>query len=403
MQLGRRNVLAAGLLGASGLLGCGHVSNRPTADATVSVSGAVGRAEVAGLLQKMTLPLILAHRGASGDRPEHTLAAYRLAILQGADVIEPDLVLSKDGVLVCRHENEISGTTDVALRPAFADRKARKSIDGEWVEGWFTEDFTLEELKSLRCRERLPELRAANTAFDGQESMPTFAEMIALVQSESRRLGREIGIYPETKHPSYFRELGLDFTAPLLDALTKAGWNSRAAPVFVQSFEVGNLKRISQLSDVKLIQLLAAEGGPWDHREGRGWDYSLMASYRWFGGAKSYLHGVGAQKQMILPWVGERLAAAPSGLVRAAHDQGLTVHTWTVRAENVFLPADFRILPGTKGGEGPEPDWRAVRGDMGAEVKALLDAGVDGLFTDHTALALAARSEWLASQAAVRG
>jgi glycerophosphoryl diester phosphodiesterase len=337
-------------------------------------------------------PLIIAHRGASGERPEHTLTAYRLAITQGADVIEPDLVLTKDGVLVARHENEISGTTDVATRGEFADRKARKSIDGETVEGWFTEDFTLAELKTLRCRERLPELRPANTAFDGQDTIPTFEEVIALAKGEGARLGRTIGIYPETKHPSYFEDLGLDFQPALLADLTRHGWNSREAPVFVQSFEVGNLKRLSRASDVRLIQLMAADGGPWDHREGRGWDYRLMASYRWMAGA-SHLYGVGPQKTMILPWGADERLQAATGLVQDAHRRGLKVHPWTVRRENVFLPADFRRLPA--GGS----EWRATVGDVEAEVAALLAAGVDGLFTDNIPEAVAARDAWLAQAA----
>lgn len=377
----RREVVAAGIAGVGTMLvGCSHgpavVPSRGQQTAIVP----------------MTQPLIIAHRGASGERPEHTLSAYALAIAQGADVIEPDLVLTRDGVLVCRHENEISETTDIADRPRFADRKARKQVDGVWVEGWFTEDFTLDELKTLRCRERLPLVRPANRDHDGKEPIPTFAEMIAMVQAESRARGRSIGVYPETKHPSYFEALGLDFTAPLLADLDAAGWNSRQAPVYVQSFEVGNLRVLSRKSAVRLIQLMAAEGAPWDHRNGAGWDYRLMASYRWMGGARDYLFGIGPQKQMIWPWESGRLANAPSGLVQAAHDQGLAVHAWTVRAENMFLPLDLRS-DAADGGKGSPSAF----GDMEAEVSRLLDAGVDGLFTDHPGRAVTARTSWLAA------
>jgi glycerophosphoryl diester phosphodiesterase len=193
-------------------------------------------------------PIIIAHRGASAERPEHTLAAYARAIEQGADFIEPDLVPTKDHQLVARHENEISGTTDVASRPEFAARKTTKTIDGETITGWFTEDFTLAELKTLRARERLPELRPGNTAFDGQQEIPTLAEIIALAKAESARTGRTIGIYPETKHPSYFRSLGLALEPVLLAELTRAGWTTREAPVFIQSFEVDNLKALKALT-----------------------------------------------------------------------------------------------------------------------------------------------------------
>ena len=186
-------------------------------------------------------PLVIAHRGASGDRPEHTLAAYRLAIAQGADYIEPDVVISKDGVLICRHENEISQTTDVASRPEFANRKRTKTVDWETVSGWYAEDFTLAELKTLRCKERLPQLRPDNTAFDGRETIPTLEEVIDLAQSESARLKRPIGVYPETKHPSYHQAISLALEPPLVALLKAKGWDRADAPVFIQSFETGNL------------------------------------------------------------------------------------------------------------------------------------------------------------------
>ncbi|WP_294309783.1 glycerophosphodiester phosphodiesterase family protein, partial [uncultured Sphingomonas sp.] len=201
----------------------------------------------------LSSPIVIAHRGASGERPEHTLAAYDLAIREGADVIEPDLVPTKDGHLVARHENEISGTTDVASHSEFADRKTTKTIDGQTETGWFTEDFTLAELKTLRARERLSQLRS--TAYDGQFSIPTLEEIIALAKARSKETGRTISIYPETKHPTYFAGIGKGTDAPLIAALDKAGWKTADAPVFIQSFEVNNLKHLKTMTGIRLIQL----------------------------------------------------------------------------------------------------------------------------------------------------
>jgi glycerophosphoryl diester phosphodiesterase len=204
-------------------------------------------------------PLVIAHRGASAYRPEHTLSAYRLAIGMGADYIEPDLVSTKDGVLVARHENEISGTTDVAQRPEFASRfRENRLIDGREVDGWFTEDFTLAELKTLRARERLPELRPSNTAFDGRYEIPTLQEVIDLAKREG------VGIYPETKHPTYFDSIGLSLEEPLVTALKANGLDKPGSPVFIQSFEVSNLQELSRKIRVPLVQLTSASGRPYD-------------------------------------------------------------------------------------------------------------------------------------------
>ncbi|WP_353217177.1 glycerophosphodiester phosphodiesterase family protein, partial [Sandarakinorhabdus sp.] len=241
-------------------------------------------------------PIIIAHRGASAERPEHTLAAYERAIDQGADFIEPDLVPTKDNQLVARHENEISGTTDVASKPEFAARKATKTIDGETITGWFTEDFTLAELKTLRARERLPQLRPANAAYDGQFEIPTLAEIIALAKAGSARTGRTIGIYPETKHPSYFRGLGLAIEPVLLAQLQAAGWNTAAAPVFIQSFEIDNLKALKAQTNVRLIQLLAPAGKSAD-----GHDYAALAAPAGLKAIAAYAFGIGPEKTMIIP------------------------------------------------------------------------------------------------------
>ena len=307
----------------------------------------------------VTHPIVIAHRGASGARPEHTLAAYDLAIDQGADFIEPDLVPTRDDVLVARHENEIGGTTDVATHPEFAARRTTRTIDGERVTGWFTEDFTLAELKTLRARERLPQLRPANAAYDGQFAIPTLAEIIALAKRRSVETGRTIGIYPETKHPTYFASIGHPTDALLVRQLHAAGWDSAAAPVFIQSFEVANLRRLHAVTPIRLIQLLAATGAPAD---GAAPSSAAMTTPAGLAAVARYAWGIGPDKAML--WTGE----APSPLVADAHHAGLKVHPWTFRAEQPFLPERFRGRPGHDG----------VR----AEIAAALRQGIDGFFTD---------------------
>ena len=315
-------------------------------------------------------PIVIAHRGASGLRPEHTLASYDLAIEQGADMIEPDLVPTRDGVLVARHENEIGGTTDVARHPEFAARHATKTIDGQRVTGWFTEDFTLAELKTLRARERLPEVRPGNTAYDGRFEIPTLAEIIALAKRRSVELGRAIGLYPETKHPTYFAGIGLATDAPLVDALHSAGWATPDAPVFIQSFEVINLRRIAGMTRLRLIQLVDVQGGPAD---GARPSYAAMTTPEGLREVAGYAWGIGPNKAQL--WSGD----APSSLVCEAHAAGLRVHPWTFRAENRFLPERFR--------RGDDPD---AHGDLAREIDAALGQGIDGFFTDFPAMGVAA-------------
>ena len=319
-------------------------------------------------------PIIIAHRGASGERPEHTIAAYRLAIEQGADFIEPDLVLTKDGVLVARHENEISETTDVADRAEFADRKTTKTIDGSEVTGWFTEDFTLAELKTLRARERLPKLRS--TEYDGQFDIPTFEEILTLLAEVNAGRDKPIGVYPETKHPSYFTSIGLPHEAPLLALLDRFGYRGRKAPVYIQSFEVQNLMDLRAKSDLPLIQLMDGEGGPPDRLET---SYAAMASPAGLKTIASYAEGIGPNKAMVIPRGALGSLAEPTSLVRDAHAAGLKVHPWTFRRENYFLPL------GDKGGVNP-----AGHGDLGAEIAAYLATGIDGLFSDNSREAVAA-------------
>jgi glycerophosphoryl diester phosphodiesterase len=321
-------------------------------------------------------PILIAHRGASADRPEHTLASYQLAIDQGADFIEPDLVLTKDGVLVARHENEISETTDVADHPEFADRKATKIIDGQIMSGWFTEEFTLAELKTLRAKERLPLLRPANMAYNGQFEIPTFAEILALTKVQSHKTGRRIGVYPETKHPSYFAQIGLPHTPPLLALLDEFGLTDADDPVFIQSFEVSNLQALRRETDVRLIQLIDAEGGPADRPDTR---YIDMLTPKGLAEIATYANGIGPNKSLVIPRDTTGQLMAPTPLIEDAHAAGLAVHPWTFRPENFFLPAGQQYGGGMQG-----------RGDLIAEIKAYILAGVDGLFSDDALNARAA-------------
>ncbi len=349
---------------------------------TLLLAGCGVQAEPGGNLemQVATLsggpPIIIAHRGASGERPEHTLAAYALSIEQGADFIEPDLVLTRDGILVARHENEISETTDVADKPEFADRKMVKMIDGQRHEGWFTEDFTLAELKTLRAKERLPQLRAANAAYDGQFEVPTFEEILQLVQQQEKQGGRRIGVYPETKHPSYFASIGLPHERALLSLLAKYGLNSADDPVFIQSFEVGNLIALDKITKIRLVQLVASEAGPPDID---GQTYAAMITADGLKKIASYADGIGPSKDLVIGRNAIGQLGAPTGLVAAAHKVGLLVHPWTFRRENYFLPNDFK-----SGIDPREP------GDLAGEVHAYVAAGVDGLFSDNPDQAVAA-------------
>ena len=319
-------------------------------------------------------PIVIAHRGASGERPEHTLAGYRLAIDLGADYIEPDLVLTRDGVLVARHENEISETTDVAAHPEFADRKATKTIDGSKVSGWFTEDFTLAELKMLRARERLPKLRS--TDYDGQYEIPTFEEILTLLAEVNKGRKKPVGVYPETKHPSYFVSIGLPHEAPLLAMLDRFGYRGRTAPAFIQSFEVGNLMDLRAKSELPLIQLMDAEGGPADRP---GTSYAAMTSPEGLKMIAAYADGIGPNKAMVIPRGALGRLGKPTDLVRDAHAAGLKVHPWTFRRENYFLPLN------DKGGVNP-----AGHGDLAGEITAYLKTGIDGLFSDNPREAVAA-------------
>jgi glycerophosphoryl diester phosphodiesterase len=332
-------------------------------------------------------PLALGHRGAAGYRPEHTLASYQLAIDLGADFIEPDLVSTRDGHLVARHENDISGTTDVASHPEFASRKATRSVDGVAITGWFTEDFTLAELKTLRARERLPDLRPQNATFDGRFEIPTFEEVIALAQREGQRRHRVIGIYPETKHPTYFQRIGLSLEEPLIRTLEATGLGNKKDAVFIQSFEVHNLQKLRRMTRLPLIQLIDATGAPFDFvAAGDKRTYADLVTPAGLREVASYADGIGVNKNLIIPRDATGKLLAPTRLIPDAHAEHLLVHAWTFRAENSFLPLDFQI------GAPQNPLFAGLRGDFPAELERFLALGLDGVFSDQSDVTVAVRT-----------
>ena len=339
------------------------------------------------------VPTLIAHRGASALRPEHTIAAYTQAIEDGADIIEPDLVATKDGVLVARHENAIAilnadgtvreATTDIATRAEFANLLTTKTIDGTTVRGWFTEDMTLTQLKTLRAVERIPAIRPANVTFNGQFQVPTLQEVIDLAKSKSIEKGRTIGVYPETKHPTYFKSIGLPLERRLIDVLVANGWNSKDAPVFIQSFEVGNLKEMRALTTARITQLLSSQGRPFDFvsagpSETRS--YADLITPAGLREVATYANGIGPSKDMVIPVAGGALGT-PTALVDNARAANLVTHVYTLRPENIFLPANLRRPPMTD---------NTVRGDSVTEIQSFLQAGVDGFFTDDSAVGRAA-------------
>jgi len=295
---------------------------------------------------------VIAHRGASGERPEHTIESYQLAIEQGADYIEPDLVMTRDGAAIARHENEIGGTTDVADHAEFASRRRTQVIDGESMTGWFTEDFTLAEIKTLRARERLPQLRPQNRAFDGRCTVPTFEEIMQLAGSANGRRGAEarIGVYPETKHPAHFASIGLPLEMPVLQTLERHDYARSGSPVFIQSFDPRNLRQLRGMTRLPLVQLLEHELG----------DMRRIAEYA---------DAIGIAKSL-----------ATAQAVDAAHAHKLAVHVWTFRAENEFLPDDLK-----SGGAA------SAHGDLAGEIERYLRRGIDGFFTDFPAIGVRVR------------
>ncbi|WP_278070652.1 glycerophosphodiester phosphodiesterase [Brevundimonas sanguinis] len=322
-------------------------------------------------------PTVIAHRGASGERPEHTRAAYELAIEQGADFIEPDLVMTRDGHLLVRHENEIGETTNVADHPEFAARRTTREVDARPVTGWFTEDFTLAELKTLRARERLPALRPASAAFDGQEPILTFEEVVAIARDASARTGRVIGVAPELKHPSHFAALNLPMEDAFVAALERHSLTGADAPLLIQCFEVGTLERLAARIDAPLLQLMQSSGGPADRP---GATYTEMTTPRGLAEVARYADAIGVQDLMVVPRDDKGRALGPSSLTADAHAAGLKVVVWTFRAENLFLPVQYR--------RGTAP---ADHGDLTGWLKAIYALGVDAVFSDFPAVAINAR------------
>jgi glycerophosphoryl diester phosphodiesterase len=323
--------------------------------------------------------LVVGHRGASGYRPEHTLASYELAARMGADYMEPDLVSTKDHVLVCRHEPEIGGTTNVADHPEFASRKRTVVLDGVSVSGWFTHDFTLAELKTLRAVERLPGVRQRNTLYNGLFEVPTFQELLDLRAKLSRELGRDLGVFPETKHPTYFRRLGLELETPLVQTLRRNGLDRAGAKVFIQSFEAQNLKALHTTYRVRvpLVFLTSATGGPFNDPRSYA-DYLTPAGLRELS---TFVQGIGPDKVQVIPRNADGTLGLPTSLVDNAHAAGLQVIPYTFRAENQFLPADYRV------GTDPNAYRRAID-----EQITFLRTGIDGLFTDQPDIGVLARS-----------
>jgi glycerophosphoryl diester phosphodiesterase len=327
-------------------------------------------------------PIVIGHRGAPAYRPEHTLASYRLAIQMGADYIEPDLVSTKDHQLVARHENDITQTTDVAAHPEFASRRTTKVIDGVSHTGWFTEDFTLAELKTLRAKERIPETRPQNTAFDGAFPIPTFQEVIDLAKRE------HVGIYPETKHPTYFDSIGLSLEEPLVATLKRNHLDRPRSKVFIQSFEVGNLRQLNRMVDVPLIQLIDASGAPADYvAHGIRRTYDDLVTRPGLRRIATYADGIGPDKSRIVPTNAAKVLQAPTTLVRDAHRDGLLVHPFTFRPENTFLPRNYQL------GNRTSPWFDRARGNEPAELRLFFRLGVDGLFADNADTAVAVRDE----------
>ncbi|MFF8774436.1 glycerophosphodiester phosphodiesterase [Kitasatospora sp. NPDC015120] len=340
-------------------------------------------------LDRLPHPLVVGHRGAPGYRPEHTLGSYDLALQLGADVIEPDLVPTKDGHLVVRHENNIAETTDVADHKEFADRRTTRTIDGAAQTGWFTEDFTLAELRTLRAKERLPQQRQRNTLYDGRWAVPTFREVADFARKRSRELGRDVWVYPETKHPSYFRSIGLPLEERLADELRRTGLAGRNGRAILQSFEPSSLQRLAKLVDNPKVFLL---GGP----TSQPYDFVLAGDkrtvadlvkpegLRWIS---SFAHGIGPTTTLIAPVDATGKLLAPTTLVQDAHAAGLLLHPYTVRNENAFLPLDYR--------RGTDPN---AYGDAIGWAKYLYELGVDGFFTDQTDTSVLARQDFWAAK-----
>ncbi|MEW2496504.1 glycerophosphodiester phosphodiesterase [Streptomyces nodosus] len=383
---GRRALLGAAVLGAGGavlgLPGAASAGDRHGKNPGPGAGSKPGHG-----LKGLPVPTIIGHRGASGYRPEHTFGSYQLALDMGADIVEAgDLVPTRDGHLVCRHEPEIGGTTDVAEHPEFAARRTTKILDGVATTGWFTEDFTLAELKTLRAVERIPETRSRNTLYDGRWEIPTFEEVLRWQDEQTRKRGKQVWIYPETKHPTYFRKLGLGLEERLASVLRKHGKDKKNAPVVIQSFEPTSIQRLAKLVGNPLAVLLsAANTRPWDFVEsGDPRTVADLITPKGLKGIVSYAQGIGPTLDLVIPRKADGSLAEPSTLVADAHAAGLILHPYTMRNENTFLPADFR--------RGADP---VAYGDAFGAFQAYFATGIDGVFTDNADTGVLAREDFL--------
>ncbi|MEV4879092.1 glycerophosphodiester phosphodiesterase [Streptomyces cyaneofuscatus] len=376
---GRRALLGAAVLSTAALGLAG------TAQAQAAERGRGGHGGGHGSLRDLPVPTVIGHRGASGYRPEHTLGSYQLALDLGAHIVEQDLVPTKDGHLVCRHENDITATTDVADHPEFAGRKATKKIDGVSYTGWFTEDFTLAELKTLRATERIPGNRPDNTLYDGRWTIPTFEEVLRWAEKEGRKRKKPVWLYVETKHPTYFRSLGLGLEEPLARLLRRYGRDRKNSPLILQSFEPSSIQRLARLVATPRIVLLSGpKERPWDFVESGDprtvADLVKPAGLKWIA---SFAQGIGPTLDLVIPKDAAGRLTTPTTLVKDAHARGLLLHPYTLRNENSFLPADFR--------RGSDPN---AYGDVFGAAAAYFATGIDGIFSDHPDTALLAAADF---------
>lgn len=393
MSKARAGVLAV-FIGMAAIGALHHANSTGTRFAGPTAEGAVGSAsdrsahlvagrpagpEVRHLGRHEVEPAVIAHRGASAFRPEHTLLSYTVAISMGADYIESDVVSTKDHVLVARHENELSATTDVERHPEFAGRRTSKTINGIRHTGWFTEDFTLAELRTLRARERFPQQRRGNTAYDGLARVPTLDEVIELAQRHG------VGVSAETKFPTYFASIGLPLEEPLLETFGRHGWDDESDPVFIQSFETGNLRQLHPLTRIRLIQFIGATGAPYDLvKSGSTRTYDDMVTPQGLREVAGYADGIGVVTKRIGPRdpAGfEKRPVSPAALVRNAQGEGLLVHATTVRKLAARLRAE--LLGDTSGG-------RAAEG-VQKWLTRLCRLKVDGVIADDPGLARTVR------------
>lgn len=380
---GRRTMLGAGaaVLGTAAL---GLAGGPAAADTAASASRRPGGH---GFRLDLPVPTVIGHRGTSGYRPEHTLGSYQLALDMGAHIVEQDLVPTRDGHLVCRHENDITATTDVADHPEFASRRTTKKVDGVSLTGWFTEDFTLAELKTLRAKERIPGTRQKNTLYDGRWEIPTFEEVLRWADREGRRRGKPVWLYVETKHPTYFRGLGLGLEEPLAKLLRRYNRHREQSPLILQSFEPGSIQRLARLVETPRVVLLSAAGDrPWDFVTSGDprtvADLVKPAGLKWMA---SFAQGIGPTLDLVIPKDASGRLTAPTTLVRDAHARGLVLHPFTMRNENTFLPADFR--------RGTDPN---AYGDAFGAFQAYFATGIDGVFSDNPDTALLAAADFTA-------